>query len=102
MAKKWDRYTNARQSQTGRMICCTCGKPITEGPYRYRETEHAFVNQHRHCAPPDDPAWAEIEAEQKARAEREREFASDVAALRKKWPGRCFDDYDPAQSEATP
>lgn len=58
MAKQWT-YTNAAVCTVSDMICTACRKPIERGQYRYRETDDAYLPQHRACST-SDPAWAKI------------------------------------------
>lgn len=50
-------YTNTRYGRFGAMVCTVCKKEISEGPYRYQETDAAFLVQHRACSR-DDEQWA--------------------------------------------
>jgi hypothetical protein len=61
MAKSW-RYAGDG-TRVGLMICTACHKPIGEadGDFRYRETNDAYLPQHRACSP-GDPEWAKIDA----------------------------------------
>lgn len=71
MAKHWT-YTNSLIQTVGSMTCMACGKPIAiiaagnpseTGDYRFRETDDAFLPQHRACSA-DDPEWAAIDKRQ--------------------------------------
>lgn len=67
MAKHWDYSDDATTHSCGLMKCCSCGKDITEGPFRWRETDAAYVTQHRTCSE-GDPKWAALDAEAAKRA----------------------------------
>lgn len=67
MAKHWD-YADAATSTTGLMVCTACRKKITEGQYRYRETEAEYLTQHRACCTAD-PMWAKMDKAEAARVE---------------------------------
>jgi hypothetical protein len=76
MAKQWT-YTDALGQQVGLMICTACHKPIDSGEYRFRETEEAYLPQHRECSA-NDPCWAQVD---KRRREQAAFFAKRKAAL---------------------
>lgn len=67
MAYQWN-YTRTPGHQVGLMICTACNRKITEGQYRYRETEEAYLPQHRACSLAD-PKWAKLDAEDATRAD---------------------------------
>lgn len=67
MTKHWD-YATAPGSSHGFMVCTACHKPITEGQYRVRETEAAYLSQHRACSQ-NDPKWALLDKEEASRVE---------------------------------
>src|SRR5690348_1525425 len=69
MVKHWE-YSEL-PSTVGLMVCTACHKPITEGQYRYRETEAAYLPQHRACSI-SDPRWAQMDAEAAKRGETDR------------------------------
>lgn len=50
--KNWV-YTEAPGTKAGQMRCRDCNKHIVKGPYRYYETEHAYVPQCEICASQD-------------------------------------------------
>lgn len=78
MAKHWT-YTDAVGQQVSDMICTACHQPIKSGEYRFRETDDAYLPQHRACSM-DDPQWARIDEKQR---QRDAFFASRKAALQK-------------------
>lgn len=61
MAYRWE-YAQTPGQEVGLMICTSCQKKITEGQYRYRETEEAYLPQHRACSA-SDPKWAQLDSE---------------------------------------
>lgn len=76
MAKKW-YYAEATSHQVGSMICTACRQKIVIGQFRYRETEDAYLPQHRICSL-GDPEWIRIaECDQ----ERSEFYARRKAAL---------------------
>lgn len=60
-------YADRANRSVGTMICTHCQKPIKSGEYRYRETEDAYLPQHRACSEAD-PKWAELDKERAALA----------------------------------
>lgn len=73
MAKNWE-YSDAAFNKCGLMICTACRKKIASGQFRYRETDEAYLSQHRECSS-DDPQWAKIDAEASKRFEQRRQAA---------------------------
>lgn len=59
MAKRWN-YSHAEICRVGTMICTACRQKINDGMFRYRETDDAYLPQHKACCA-DDPEWAHIE-----------------------------------------
>lgn len=76
MAKLWS-YTDAAGQQVSDMICTACHQPIKSGEYRFRETDDAYLPQHRACSSAD-PQWARID--EKCR-QRDAFYARRKAAL---------------------
>ncbi len=63
MGKKYHwTYANKSWASYGTMRCTACGKQVTEGDYRVRETEEAYLVQHRACCE-NDPYWAKLDKE---------------------------------------
>lgn len=58
MAKRW-MYSDAAVQRVGAMICTACRGKIADGAFRFRETEEAYLPQHKACCS-DDPEWARI------------------------------------------
>jgi hypothetical protein len=76
MAKLWN-YTDAAGQQVSDMICTACHRKIVDGEYRFRETDDAYLPQHRACSAAD-PQWARIDDK---RRQRDRFFARRKDAL---------------------
>jgi hypothetical protein len=53
------------------MVCTACGRPIVEGQFRYRETEEAYLPQHRACSK-EDKRWTQLDSERAKREEFDR------------------------------
>lgn len=80
MGKRRDwTYTEAPGCKVGLMKCCSCGKKITEGEYRYFETEDAYIPQCKPCGG-SDSRWVE----------RDRQIA---AVARKQWEEDAKTDH---------
>ena len=62
------RYGVAPGQQVGLMICTACRTKIETGEFRYRETEEAYLPQHKQCSL-GDPEWVKME-------QRQREYAA--------------------------
>lgn len=76
MAKQW-MYSDTPGHQVGLMICTACRGKIESGEFRYRETEDAYLPQHRACSE-SDPEWPRLD---KKRNDRLAFFARREAAL---------------------
>jgi hypothetical protein len=88
--KKWN-YTVAGRSSYGLMKCAGCGKQITDGQFRYRETDDAFVTQHRACSE-SDANWARMdEALARNTADARLKMAAFVE-FRDRWQTDALDD----------
>lgn len=57
----WAYIADASGHRHGTMECSTCRLPITDGPYRVRETEEAYITHHRACSA-TAPGWAAFDA----------------------------------------
>ncbi|TLG91350.1 hypothetical protein FEM54_13505 [Pseudomonas edaphica] len=86
------RYASAPNQQVGLMRCCACGKKITEGLYRYHETEDAYVPCHRACCPAD-PKWQEIDTADENSRIRHEQYCADVLQFYDKWGALDDDDF---------
>jgi hypothetical protein len=98
-ARKWKdcQYSDAASSRHGLMVCNVCNKPIAEGEYRIRETEDAYITQHRACSE-HDPNW-EVRDRQRANREAQAErLAVAARAFIAEWGLVDLNDYaDEAQ-----
>ena len=72
-------YAEANGCTVGLMKCCSCGKKITEGEFRYHETEEAYVCQCKKCGGSDN-RWVE----------RDRQ---EAAMVRKLWESDARTDH---------
>jgi len=92
MAKKhWDYIDNAKVRKHGTMVCTKCNKFIKSGEYRVRETEEAYLSQHRKCSL-DDPEWAMRDKRRVREYKQLKERLSEYIAFRDKWDEDCLDD----------
>lgn len=55
-------YSNVAYMRCGTMICTACSMPITDGQFRYIETDDRFYCQHRACSL-QDPKWEMMDRE---------------------------------------
>lgn len=82
MRKEWS-YAQTPGTRVGLMICTGCNKPITDGDFRYRETEEAYLPQHRACCA-SDPHWGEVDTKREDNnfsswvLEKLRDLVSDI------------------------
>ena len=65
-------YAEANGCTVGLMKCCSCGKKITEGEFRYYETEEAYVCQCKTCGG-SDSRWIERDRQEAALVRRQWE-----------------------------
>lgn len=86
MARKRNyHYSDTRSTSTGEMCCAACGKPITEGRYRYFiGGSGCYVNHHESCCS-DDPAWAAMDQARYEMDSRYAEFQAACRAFKKQW-----------------
>jgi hypothetical protein len=80
------------------MVCCSCGKPIEAGEYRWREKADAYVTQHRACSP-DAPEWRSLDANRKAQSGHNERLLAAAVAFRARW---SVDDLDDLIEGLTP
>jgi len=80
-------YSDVANEEVGSMICTKCKHPIHKGEYRYRETEEAYLAQHRHCSA-DDTRWNT--KDKKSEADRKRLKA--YKSFRDTWRESLLDD----------
>lgn len=84
MGKKHWQYCNVSHGSHGTMRCTACGKRVTEGEYRVRETEDAFLVQHKSCSL-QDPAWARRDAAELQRLRGYRDRLQAYEAFHAQW-----------------
>lgn len=70
MSKRWT-YSDATIQRVSSMVCTVCRQKIVDGAFRFRETEDAYLPQHKACCS-DDPEWAAIQRRQNDYAEQRR------------------------------
>lgn len=90
MSKHHWQYTNSTGTRVGLMRCTTCNQSI-EGDYRYRETEDAYLPQHRDCCA-SDPMWARLDACTAAEIKQYRVKLAAYQAFRDQWDEEDLDD----------
>ena len=98
MTYHWE-YANTLWLKLGRMICTECQHPIVQGDFRYRETDDAYLPQHRDCCA-DDTMWREIDNERITEHARLSQYLSDCIAFREKWNIDTLDDEITATQDA--
>ncbi|GGO89160.1 hypothetical protein GCM10011348_46260 [Marinobacterium nitratireducens] len=92
MAKKWDYYIDdARTHSYGLMICSACGNKITKGEFRVRETEDAYITQHRSCSHTDGQ-WARRDAQRENRIRRAKDQLAAAIEFRDRWGTEALND----------
>ena len=94
---RWN-YTRAENQQMGTMVCTACSRPIKSGQYRYRETEAAYLPQHRKCSEFDNQ-WIKLDAQKIDELNATKQYLEACLAFRKKWSTSALDD-DIESSEA--
>ena len=72
-------YAEANGCTVGLMRCCSCGKKITSGEFRYYETEEAYVCQCKKCGG-SDKCWIEKDRQ-------------EAALVRKQWESDARTDH---------
>ena len=72
-------YAEANGCTVGLMRCCSCGKKITSGEFRYHETEEAYVCQCKKCGGSDN-RWIEKDRQ-------------EAALVRKQWESDAQTDH---------
>jgi hypothetical protein len=75
-------YQEANGCTVGLMKCCSCGKKITEGEFRYYDAGEAYVCQCKACGGTDS-RWIEKDRQQAARERKqwEEDARTDHIAL---------------------
>lgn len=84
----WD-YADTAGQRVGLMVCTACGRSIDSGQYRYRETEDAYLPQHRACSA-QDPHWGLLDKRAADRSSKLAEIQADANAYASKWSGPYF------------
>ncbi|MBB4004439.1 hypothetical protein [Aurantimonas endophytica] len=97
---KWKgcRYENASTSRHGLMVCNVCSQSIDEGDYRCRETEEAYITQHRACSQ-DDPQWAVLDRQRANHAARQERLAEAATAFIEYWGVVDLSEYAAAPAK---
>lgn len=88
--KNW-RYMSADNCSYGTMICISCHKKVTEGPFRFYETDEAFHVQHRACSS-EDPKWAELDHQAADSITSTRDRLAAYIAFRDQWDESALDE----------
>lgn len=83
-------HANAPSTQAGNMICTVCYKQITSGDFRYRETEDAYLTQHRGCCQ-NDTYWKKKDRDSTKEKERFEKLLVAATGFKEKWQ---IDDLD--------
>ena len=95
--KHWYYCWDAETSRSGEMICCSCGKEIKHGMYRYYECtkRDAFISQHKSCAEKTGEAGVFSKMIQKREAEERRhvEFVAACKEFAEKWEMESAEDF---------
>lgn len=73
------------------MRCTACQKPVSEGEFRIRETEEAYLVQHRHCST-DDENWAKLDAVVVEGLGRMKVRLTAYLAFREEWKADDLDE----------
>lgn len=68
-------YTEANGCTVGLMKCCSCGKKITEGEFRYYDAGEAYACQCKRCGG-GDTRW--IERDRRIAALNQKQWESDA------------------------
>lgn len=84
-------YARAESQQMGTMVCTACSRPIKSGQYRYRETEAAYLPQHRKCSEVDDQ-WAKMDALKAEDINTTKQYLDACLAFRRAWGTSALDE----------
>lgn len=98
--RKYWVYAEANSCTVGLMKCCSCGKKITEGEFRYYETEEAYVCQCKTCGG-SDSRWIERDRQEAALVRRqwESDARTDHVVLLQRIQEAFFEGFDCANVE---
>ena len=84
-------YTHAEIQQMGTMVCTACSRPIKSGQYRYRETEAAYLPQHRKCSE-SDKQWGKMDDRKVVELNATKRYLDACLDFRKMWGTSTLDD----------
>ena len=84
-------YARAESQKVGTMVCTACSRPIKSGQYRYRETEAAYLPQHRKCSEGDNN-WAKLDTYKVDELNATKQYLDACLAFRKTWGTSALDD----------
>jgi hypothetical protein len=87
---RWE-YAKAETERVGRMICTTCSQPILSGDFRYRETDDAYLPQHRTCSE-QDTGWKKIDRQRQADRTRLQRYLDACLEFKAKWDVDALDE----------
>lgn len=98
--RKYWVYAEANSCTVGLMKCCSCGKKIAEGEFRYYETEEAYVCQCKTCGG-SDSRWIERDRQEAALVRRqwESDARTDHVVLLQRIQEAFFEGFDCANVE---
>lgn len=93
MSKAW-WYSEAPGHRVGTMICTACRMAIESGDFRYRETDRAYLPQHRACSE-DDPRWVKLDIGRRLAADREAQRRAAFSKFVEQWglPDDLIEEY---------
>jgi NAD-dependent SIR2 family protein deacetylase len=84
-------YCDTSRGSYGTMRCTACHKLVKEGQFRVRETEEAYLVQHRHCSEQDEN-WAKMDAGVVENLVKMKERLAAYLAFREKWEASDLDE----------
>lgn len=95
--KYWYYCWDAEKWRAGEMVCCSCGKEITSGMYRYYECtkRDAYISQHQSCAEKTGAVggFQKMIREHNAQESRHAEFIAACKEFAEKWGMHSADDF---------
>lgn len=76
------------------MVCCSCGEKITKDDpeYCYRETEDAYIPQHRKCSE-SDPHWKRLDEQQAEQDEHQARYRQACREFVELWGMPSIEDF---------